>query len=49
LVKEKLDNGELEELSLNDFEAPVVTTYLIYRQSYDVKQFLENRFDSTQL
>lgn len=49
LIKDKLENGELEEVKLKDFEAPIVTTYLIYHQGYDVKQFLENRFDNTQL
>jgi len=44
-VKDRLENGEFEEVSLKDFEAPNVTTYLIYRQSYDIKRFLENRFD----
>ncbi len=46
LVKDKLENGDLEEVSLKDFTAPKVTTYLIYRQNYDVKRFLENKFDS---
>ncbi len=45
LVKEKLETGALEEVSLKDFTAPNVTTYLIYRQNYDIKQFLENLFD----
>lgn len=45
LVKDKLEHGELEEVLLKDFKAPNVTTYLIYRQEYDVKRFLENRFD----
>ncbi len=45
LVKDKIENGELESVKLKDFEAPNVTTYLIYRQNYDVKKFLENRFD----
>jgi len=45
LVKDKLDNGTLEEISLKDFSAPSVNTYLIYRQNYDVKRFLENKFD----
>ena len=45
LVKEKLENGELEEVSLLDFSAPNVTTYLIYRQGYDITKFLENKFD----
>ncbi len=45
LVKDKIANGELEEVPLKDFNAPKITTYLIYRQSYDVKRFLENKFD----
>ena len=45
LVKDKLENGDLEEVALKDFTAPKVTTYLIYRQTYDVKRFLENKFD----
>ncbi len=39
-----IENNTLEEVSLKDFEAPSVNTYLIYRQGYDVKKFLENRF-----
>ncbi|MBQ8428693.1 MAG: LysR family transcriptional regulator [Clostridia bacterium] len=45
LVKDKLESGELEEVHLNDFTAPNVTTYLIYKQNYDVTKFLENKFD----
>ena len=45
LVREKLETGALEEVALKDFTAPKVTTYLIYRQGYDVKRFLENKFD----
>ncbi len=45
LVKEKLEAGVLEEVALKDFSAPNVTTYLIYRQDYDVKRFLDNKFD----
>ena len=45
LVKDKIESGELEEISLKDFTAPNVTTYLIYRQEYDVTRFLENKFD----
>jgi LysR family transcriptional repressor of citA len=45
LVKDKLANGELEEVTLKDFTAPKVTTYLIYKQEYDVTRFLDNRFD----
>ena len=44
-VKDKLKKGILEEVKLKDFNAPKVTTYLIYRQSYDVSKFLENKFD----
>ena len=46
LIKEKLEAGTLEEVKLKDFVAPKVTTYLIYRQGYDVKRFLENKFDT---
>ncbi len=45
LIKDKLQCGALEEVSLKDFLAPKVTTYLIYRQGYDVSKFLENKFD----
>ena len=45
LVKDKIESGVLEEVPLKDFTAPNVTTYLIYRQEYDVKRFLENKFD----
>ena len=44
-VKEKIDDGILEEVKLKDFTAPNVTTYLLYKQNYDVKRFLENKFD----
>ncbi len=45
LVKDKIESGTLEEITLKDFTAPNVTTYLIYRQDYDVKRFLDNKFD----
>ena len=45
LIKNKLESGVLEEVTLNDFTAPNVTTYLLYRQGYDVSRFLENKFD----
>ncbi len=45
LVKDKLAEGVLEEVKLADFTAPNVTTYLIYRQDYDMKRFLNNQFD----
>ena len=46
LIKDKLEEGTLEEVKLKDFTAPKVTTYLIYRQGYDVSRFLENKFDN---
>lgn len=46
MVKDRLEKGTLEEVALQDFTAPNVTTYLIYRQGYDVKRFLENKFDN---
>ncbi len=45
LVKDKIENGILEEVPLQDFSAPNVTTYLIYRQGYDINRFLENKFE----
>ncbi len=45
LVEEKLRSGALEEIPLRDFTVPKATTYLIYRQGYDVSRFLENKFD----
>ena len=46
LVKEHLESGQLEEVELTDFTAPNVTTYLIYRQDYEIERFLENKFDT---
>jgi hypothetical protein len=45
LVKSKIEKGVLEEVPLKDFTAPKVTTYLLYKQGYDVSKFLENKFD----
>ena len=45
LIKDQLEEGILEEVKIKDFTAPKVTTYLIYRQGYDVSKFLENKFD----
>lgn len=45
LVKDKLESGTLEEVALKDFNAPNVITYLIYRQDYNIKRLLENKFD----
>ena len=45
LAKDYLQEGRLEEVSLKDFTAPKVTTYLIYRQTYDISRFLDNTFD----
>ncbi len=44
-VKDKIEDGTLEEVALKDFTAPNVTTYLLYRQDYDVSRFLENKFE----
>ena len=44
MVEERILNGVLTEVPLKGFAAPQITTYLIYRQSYDVKRFLENKF-----
>ncbi len=49
LVKEHLDSGKLEEITLKDFVAPKVVTYLIYHQHYDIRRFLDNKFESTKL
>lgn len=46
LVKDKIEAGILEEISLKDFTAPNVTTYLLYRQGYNVNKFLQNQFDN---
>ena len=45
MVKPYLDAGTLKEVDLIDLSAPEVTTYLIYHQGYDVKTFLENKFE----
>ena len=44
-IKDKLEDGTLEEVKLKDFTAPNVTTYLVYKNGYDVTKFLENKFD----
>jgi len=43
LIKDKLEKGTLEEVKLKDFSAPQISTYLIYKNGYDVSQFLENK------
>ncbi len=43
LVKEKLEKGTLEEVKLKDFTAPHISTYLIYKNGYDVSALLENK------
>lgn len=45
MIKSELDAGRFEEVPLKDFSAPQVMTYLLYRQGYNVKKFLENRMD----
>ncbi len=44
MIEEDLNNGVLEEVKLKDFEAPQMTTYILYRRNYDVTRFLENKF-----
>ena len=44
-IKDKLEDGTLEVVKLKDFTAPNVTTYLLYKNGYDVTKFLENKFD----
>ena len=46
MVKQKLEEGSLKEIPLINFTAPQVSTYLIYRQGYDISKFLENKFDN---
>ena len=45
MMKSELDAGRFEEVPLKDFSAPQVMTYLLYRQGYNVRKFLENRMD----
>ena len=45
LIKDKLEAGILEEVPLVDFKVPNMTTSLIYRQSYEISKFLENKLD----
>ncbi|MBR2341126.1 MAG: LysR family transcriptional regulator [Clostridia bacterium] len=43
LVREEIEKGELETVTLKGFDVPPMTTYLIYKQNYDVKSLLENK------
>ena len=45
MIKSELDAGRFKEVPLKDFSAPQVMTYLLYRQGYNVRKFLENRMD----
>ena len=45
MIKSELDAGRFEEVPLKDFSAPQVMTYLLYRQGYSVRKFLEYRMD----
>ena len=44
MVEEEIKNGKLTTVTLNGFEAPQMTTYLVHKQSYDATRFLENKF-----
>ena len=41
MVKEKIEEGVLEEVPLIGFKSLKVITYLIYRQNYDPMTFLK--------
>ena len=45
MIKSELESGILEEVPLKDFSAPQVMTYLLYKQGYDARKFLENRME----
>ena len=38
----RIENGIVEEVPLRGFEAPKITTYLIYRTGYNANRFLKN-------
>lgn len=42
MVKDDIENGIVEEIPLRGFEAPKITTYLIYRTGYNANRFLKN-------
>ena len=42
LVKDRIEAGTLEEVKPKDFTAPNISTYLIYKNGYDVSKLLEN-------
>ena len=44
MVAQKIKDGIFEEVALANFPSPIINTYLIYRQNYDVNLFLENKF-----
>lgn len=44
MVREDIEKGELTAVSLKGFEAPKMTTYLIYKQNYDIDNLLKNKF-----
>ena len=41
LVEPQIKAGVFEEVALKDFASPKITTYLIYRQNYDVSAFVK--------
>ncbi len=42
MVREEIEKGELTTVTLKGFETPKLTTYLIYKQNYDIQSLLEN-------
>ena len=43
MVREDIEKGKLAVVPLKDFEPPQLTTYLIYKQNYDIHNFLEDK------
>ena len=44
MVREDIEKGKLTVVPLKDFETPKLTTYLIYKQNYDIHNFLNSSF-----
>ena len=42
LVREEIEKGELTTVTLKGFDVPPLTTYLIYKQNYDIQSLLKN-------
>lgn len=42
MVREEIEKGELTTVTLKGFDVPPMTTYLIYKQNYDIQNLLKN-------